>query len=207
MKPPITGYFDQTSDLSQAAVHDTALYDPAAHDDQIVVMFESAGDAQAALDSLKAEGLAGDATITDRTADGANAGVNSEGGNTGLWGSLKGLFAPDDEVHGMAEGLRRGHALLVLHPAVESRDRVIELLEAAHPIDFDARLEQWRTAGWRALRAQEAATMGAESTAQPGTEAPSASYAVVRPQVGWRDTSRGGTAVRSYVADRPGSKD
>ena len=202
MKPPISGYFDQGSDLRQDAVHDTALYDPAAHDDQIVVMFETPADAQAAIESLAAEGLAGDAVITDRTADGANAGVNSEGGNTGFWGSLKGLFAPDDEVHGMAEGVRRGHALLVLHPAIETRDRVIDLLEAAHPIDFDARLEQWRTAGWQALRAQESATMGAESTAQPDVQAPSASFAVPRPRVGWRDTNRGGTAVRSYVADR-----
>ncbi len=183
MKPdPV--YFNQTDSLNQRAVHEVSLYDPAAHDDQIVVMFETRQDAQAALDRLAAEGLAGDAVITDRTADGANAGVNSEGGNTGLLGALKGLFAPDAEVHGFAEGVNRGHALLVLHPALETRLRVIELLEASHPIDFDARLEQWRTAGWENLRAAEGA----------------------RERVGARDTSRGGERVRSYYAPRaPGN--
>ena len=184
MKPLVTS-FDQSSDLSSRAVHEVSLYDPASQDDQIVAMYETPADARAALDMLAAEGLAGDAAITDRTADGANAGVNSEGGNKGLIGALKGLFAPDDEVHGMAEGVNRGHALLVLHPALETRYRVIELLEASNPIDFDARLEEWRTAGWENLRA-----------AQEPAGAPA------RDRVGVRDPSRGGTRVRSYVADR-----
>jgi hypothetical protein len=198
MKPPAVS-FDQTSDLAARTVHDTALYDPAAHDDQIVAMFETTADAQAALDRLSAEGIGGDAEITDRTGDGANAGVNSEGGNTGFWGSLKGLFAPDDEVHGLAEGVRRGHALLVLHPALEHRGRVIELLEASGPIDFDARLEQWRTAGWENLRAQEAATMGAAA----GNGVPEGP---ARDRIGVRDTTRGGERVRSYFAPRSTSE-
>ncbi len=168
--------------------HPTYLYDPTRHDDQVVVMYETEAAAQAAIDALGAEGLAGDARITDRTEDGANAGVNAEGGSTGLWGSLKGLFAPDDEVHGLAEGVRRGHALLVLHPALETRNRAIEILEASGPIDFDAKLEQWRTDGWRNLAQQEAATMGAETDA--------------RPRPGMRDTTRGSASVRSYYAPR-----
>ncbi len=157
------------------------------HDDQIVVMFETPRTRQAALDRLPPRAWPADATITDRTADGANAGVNSEGGNTGLWGSLKGLFAPDDEVHGLAEGVRRGHALLVLHPALESRDRVIQVLEASSPIDFDARLEEWRTDGWKNLRAQEEAA---------------ATDATTRPRTGVRDTALESNAVRRYYAPR-----
>ena len=193
MKPP-TSYLDKNGNLTvtpaerEPVMHETTLYDPAAHDDQIVVMFATLEDARAALDRLGAEGLAGDGFITDRTSSGANAGVNSEGGNTGLWGSLKGLFAPDDEVHGLAEGINRGHALLVLHPALDTRNRVIQILEASNPIDFDARLEEWRTDGWRNLRAQEAATMGADSTA--------------RPRVGVRDDTRGSGTIRSYYAPR-----
>ena len=183
MKPPSV-YFSDSTSLDAAAVHETSLYDPAAHDDQIVAMFETPDDARAALGRLAAEGLAGDAVITDRTPDGANAGVNSEGGNTGLWGALKGLFAPDDEVHGLAEGVNRGHALLVLHPELESRRRVIELLEASHPIDFDARLEQWRTAGWENLYSQQSGSL-------------------TRDRVGQRDTTRGGERIRTYFAPRP----
>ncbi len=192
LQPPATA-FDQTSNLDSRAVHETALYDPAAHDDQIVVMFETPADAQAALDRLTAEGLAGDAAITERTADGANAGVNSEGGNTGLWGALKGLFAQDAEVHGMAEGVNRGHALLVLHPAIETRSRAIGVLEACNPIDFDARLEQWRTAGWQALHDQQAS-----GGAMPGSQ----SAPPERPRVGVRDPARDGSGVRSYYAPR-----
>lgn len=166
--------------------HPTTLYDATQHDDQIVVMFQTQADAQAAIDRLAAEGLAGDATITDRTDDGANAGVNAEGGSTGLWGSLKGLFAPDDEVHGLAEGVRRGHALLVMHPALETRNRAIEIIEASHPINFDARLEEWRTEGWRNLAAQEAEAAGTSA----------------RQRVGVRDTARGTDTVRSYIAPR-----
>ena len=201
MKPPISGY-SEGSQTTGTTGHDIHLYDPSAHDDQIVVMFETTQDAQSAIDHLAAAGLAGDAVITDRTADGANAGVNSEGGNTGFFGSLKGLFAPDDEVHGYAEGVNRGHALLVLHPTLETRRRVIEILESAGPIDFDARLEEWRTAGWEALHDQQAATMGAETTAPAGVEAPSASLA--RPRVGVHDPARSSPTVRSYFADRPG---
>jgi hypothetical protein len=193
MKPPATSLDKNGNLLVHPAGevqlgHPTTLYDPNIHDDQIVVMFETWADAQAALDRLEAEGIAAGASITDRTSDGANAGVNSEGGNTGLWGSLKGLFAPDDEVHGYAEGVRRGHALLVLHPDLDTRDRVIQVLEACNPINFDARLEQWRTDGWKNLRAQEAATMGAESTA--------------RPRVGVRDETLGSGSIRRYYAPR-----
>ncbi len=203
MKPPIDGYFSHSPELSDDTVHETALYDPAAHDDQIVVMFETRDAAQAAIDRLAAEGIAGDAMITDRTPDGANAGVNSEGGNTGLFGALKGLFAPDNEVHGLAEGVRRGHALLVLHPAIQTRRQVIEVLETSGPIDFDARLEEWRTAGWEELYKQQAATTGSGTTTPGGVEAPSPSSALARPRVGMRDPARGSATVRSYYAPKP----
>ncbi len=194
MKPPISGYYDQSEKLSGDAVHETALYDTTAkQDDQIVAMFETPEAAQAAIDRLAAEDLAADAYVTDKTADGANAGVNSEGGNTGLFGALKGLFAPDDEVHGYAEGVRRGHALLVIHPAIETRSRVIDILEASSPIDFDARLEQWRTAGWQQLRTEEAAANAAQSTTPAEPEA--------RP-LGARDPARGTSGVRVYTSGR-----
>ena len=147
--------------------HPTHLYDASVHDDRIVVMFATKAAAQAALDRLAAEGLAGDAAVTDRTADGANAGVNTEGGDTGLLGSIKGLFAPADAAHGLVEGVRRGEALLELHPALDSRDRVIEILAASDPIDFDAKLEHWRTDGWRNLAQQEAATTEGQAAPAP----------------------------------------
>lgn len=192
MKPPTTE-LDKNGNLivhpaeARPHGHPTNLYDPDAHDDQIVVMFNTRDDAQSAISMLQAEGVAADATITDRTADGANAGVNAEGGNTGLWGSLKGLFAQDDEVHGLAEGVRRGHALLVIHPKLETRKRVVQILEASGPVEFDARLEEWRTQGWINLQVEKDAAKGEQE---------------VQRRSGTRDLDRGSPTVRSYYAPR-----
>ncbi len=159
-------------------------------------MFQTPADAQAAIDRLAAEGLAGDAIITDRTADGANAGVNSEGGNTGLWGSLKGLFAPDDEVHGFAEGVRRGHALLVIHPAIDTRN-------ARHRHPRGIRPDRLRRpAGAVAHRRLAAACARSRRTTGAGPTGPAtpADPNVPARPVGARDPARGTAGVRVYTA-------
>lgn len=186
--------------------HPAAIYDPSVHDDQLVAVFATRADAENVLESLRTQGVAGDATVVDQP----------EAQQTGgFMASLKALFAPDDELTHYSEGLRRGHALLVVHPSPETRPGIVAAMEAGKPIDFDAKLEEWRSAGWANLARQEAATMGAETTAKPGEEAPSASAAAatdtdVRNELeqragvaGRRDQSRDGSQVRSYIAPRP----
>lgn len=154
--PAYTNSNQRSDTLNTNASHETGLYDPSVQDNRMVVMYDTRAAAEAARDRLAAQISSINAQIVEETADHANAGVNSEGGNTGLFGALKGLFAQDAEVHGLAEGVRSGQALLVIHPAPGSREQIISLIEATSPVDFDAKLERWRTAGWDNLEANRA---------------------------------------------------
>lgn len=158
MDPTQANLGQRTDNLNTNLSHDTKLYDPTQQDDQIVAMYDTRAEADAARQAVMSHDPSARAEVVDRTADGANAGVNSEGGNTGFWGSLKGLFAPDEEVHGYAEGVRRGHALLVIHPTPGTRETIIDAIEATNPVDFDAKLEQWRSAGWNNIQADRASS-------------------------------------------------
>ena len=83
----------------------------------------------------------------------------------------------------------QGHAMVVVTPAGDTdRHRVIQVLEHSHPIDFDAKLAEWRQAGYD--------NSGAARSPQ---------HAEPRP-VGQRETlparSEGPARVRSYVSNR-----
>ncbi len=201
---PIDPTPDILPDPHEELNHPSALYDPSVHDDQLVAIFDTTADAQAALDALSQHGLANDASIV--------AGNTSpEPASTGLFAGLLALFAPDDEMTHYNEGLRRGHALLVAHPTPANRLQIVQVLEAHHPIDFDAKLEEWRAAGWANLQRQEDATMGAAADAPAGQQAPSASLGAaaadtqVRNELeahlrvnGQRDPARDAGPIRSY---------
>jgi len=136
--------------LNQAAAHDTGIYDPNIHDNQIVAMYETEARARAARDALVSNGVPERAiSITSGEQGRLAGGVDYERSDSGLWGSIKRLFMPDEEAHGYAEGVRRGHAILVVQPdATMDRHRIVELLESTDPVDFDAKLEEWRQAGY-----------------------------------------------------------
>ncbi len=133
-----------------AGAHDTGLYDPNKHDNQIVAMFATEADAQVARGRLVAAGIPDRAIqMTDRAQDRFVGGVDYERRDGGLWGSIRSLFMPDEEAHGYAEGVHRGHAMLVVTPdAAMDRHRIITTLEESNPIDFDAKLEEWRQTGY-----------------------------------------------------------
>lgn len=160
--------FTRQDQLAPTGMHDTHLYDPAATDNQIVAMFETYERARSARDQFVDAGVESRAIdIVDRTAE--------EGGERryesgGLWGALKSMFVPDEDAHGYAEGVERGHAMLVVRPRPEAREQVIHLLEQADPVDFDARLEEWRSAGWNGIHAGQT-QYEATRTAAPGMAA------------------------------------
>lgn len=134
--------------LNQTAAHDTGLYDPNVHDNQIVAMFEDEAKARAARDALVSNGIPESAIHLSNKGQGVTDVSNAED-NGGLWGTIKSLFMPDVEAHSYAEGIRRGHAVLVVQPTAEmDRHRLITVLESSGPIDFDAKLEEWRQAGY-----------------------------------------------------------
>ena len=135
--------------LNQAAAHDTGLYDPNVHDNQIVAMFEDEAKARAARDALVSNGIPESAIHLSNKDQGVTDVTTAEDAGGGLWGAVRGLFMPDEEAHGYAEGIHRGHAVLVVQPTAEmDRHRLITVLESSGPVDFDAKLEEWRQAGY-----------------------------------------------------------
>ncbi len=156
----------RTDTLNQEAAHDTGIYDPNIHDNQIVAMYETEAQARAARDTLISNGVPERAIhVNAGEQDHIAAGADYERNNTGFWGSIKSLFMPDEEAHGYAEGVRRGHAVLVVRPdATMDRHRIVELLESTDPVDFDAKLEEWRQAGYSYPGAMGAGVVAAGAT-------------------------------------------
>jgi len=75
--------------------------------------------------------------------------VDYESGHQGMWGAIKSLFVPDDEAHAYNHAISRGHAMVVVSPArTANREVIIHTLEGTNPIDFDAKLEEWRQSGY-----------------------------------------------------------
>jgi hypothetical protein len=157
------------AELWKGGQHDTHLYDPGATqgDNPLMAVYPTVSDAAEARRRLLEAGVAGSAIdIVDRT------GEQETGPRGGLWASVRHLLIADEDVAGRAEAAERGRAVLLVRPHVEQRADIVRLLEATAPIGFDARLEEWRSAGWNALAAQQAQTGGpdgnARTVASPG---------------------------------------
>ena len=180
--------------LNQAAAHDTGIYDPNVHDNQIVAMYETEDRARAARDSLIANGVPERIIrITAGEQDGPASDADFERGNSGLWASIKNLFMPHEEAYGYAEGVRRGHAILVVQPdETTDRNRIIELLESTDPVDFDAKLEEWRQAGYSYPGTAGASTIAA-GAAGTATGTPTTGVATDTNAMRVTDTTAAGT--------------
>lgn len=177
--------------LNQTAAHDVALYDPDASDDHIVTMYETFEQAEAARQALAAIGIPeANLQVTHNRPEEFSAGVDYENEAQGLWSGLLAMvgLSPTHR-HGYAEGVRRGHALLVVRPLPGQRQDAVRVLEASGPIDFDARLEEWRSAGWDNLAAQRttAPAAGGPVHATVYDTATKTSQQVVLPSTGGTD--------------------
>ena len=194
---------------------------PMGQEHHVVAMFETYDQARSARDRLAQAGVQpNEMDILDRNAEPSDASFTYEHTEEGVWGAIKRFFMPESDVHHYAEGWQRGHAMLVVRPRPEQRERVIEILEQSNPIDFDARTEEWRQAGWSGTYAGQPASAAAErapSAGQPATTAPTREAGtpvragqeevipVVEEQirVGKREVGRGSVRVRSYIVERP----
>jgi uncharacterized protein (TIGR02271 family) len=185
-----------SASLNQNAAHETGLYDPSRHDNQIVALYDTRAHADAAREKLLAAGVDSSAVqVMDKGADQMAGGVDYEAGNQGLWGSIKSLFMPDEDAHAYSHAVGAGHAMVVVTPnATANRNHIIEVLESTNPLDFDAKLEEWRQSGYNytpgstttgttgmastaatgGAAAMGAATTGTASTATAATATPAA---------------------------------
>jgi len=187
---------------------------------QIAAMFTTYGGALDARDALVAAGIdRSRIEILDRTATEDDTSFKYERNEEGFWTALKHLFVPEEEGHLYAEGLHRGHAIVVVRCAPGEQDRVISLLEARNPVDVEAQGTEWRTGGWSGSYAGAGTFAGAGTTTpaplptatspSPTTMAASGAREEVIPvyeeqlRVGKREVGRGSVRVHSYVVETP----
>ncbi len=173
---------DTRSDtLNDAASHDKGLYNPDTHDNQIVALYDTMADANKARDMLVHAGVSSESIqVMDKSSDIMAGGVDYEAGNQGIWGAIKSLFVPDEEAHAYNHAITKGHAMVVVSPARSAnREAIIHTLESTNPIDFDAKLEEWRQAGYDY---QGSGSQGADTASTTVNRAAStpANYAVNR---------------------------
>ena len=81
----------------------------------------------------------------------------------GLISALKRFLTPHADHLDWEEELRRGHAVLVVRPAPGDGVAAVQLLAQCAPMDFDARLEEWRANWWQSSREDQAAEAAAEA--------------------------------------------
>lgn len=197
---------------------------------QIVAMFDSFEKARAARDRLVEEGIPrADMDIINRDAEAGHSSFDYDRSDEGFWGAVKRFFVPDEHATGYTEGLRRGHALLVVRPPFEQHDRIVQILEGYDPIDFDAQEEEWRRTGWTstaplARTAETTSTGLGAAPAEPlvarpltaetrtaaatsGTETEAIPIVEEDIRVGKRRVERGGVRVRTYILERPFEQD
>ena len=196
---------------------------------QVVAMFENYAQATRAREALEAANVPRSRIeILDQSGSAADTSFSYERHEEGLWGALKNLFVPDEDAHVYAEGVRRGHAMVVVR--IESpadRDSVLTILEAQNPIDVETKANQWREGGWSGVHEGQAGwetqrvgsaskptsttsnTSGTSSGTPAGRATTGAEQEEVIPvyeeqlRVGKRKVGRGGVRVRSYVVETP----
>ena len=193
----------------------------------LTAMYDTRGAAEAARDQLVALGVpSGDVTIhgTDAGATATAAPAAEE--DKGFLASLADLFAPEEDRHTYAEGLRRGGYVLSARVPEGLEDRAIDLLENSGAVDVDERAESWRQGGWTGHQAGaaggsgSAATAGMTSTARAGGAADTAGYASATGTAGTsaaglgaagsattRDVAEGGVVERAEEQVRVGKRE
>lgn len=122
------------------------------------------------------------------------------------WTSLKRHSVPDEDTDVYAEGLDRGHALLVIQVPAGEHDHVVKVLERFHPLDIDEHAARWRQTGWTGVHAGKAAWHS--SRTRSATAARESEEQVIpvyeeELKVGKRTVEQGHVRVRVYTVERP----
>ena len=162
----------------------------------LTAMYDDRSAAEAARDQLVRLGVpSGDVTIRGTDA-GTTATANPpEGESKGFLDSLADLFAPEEDRHAYAEGLRRGGHLLSARVPDGLEDRAIDLLEGSGAVDVDERAEGWRQGGWAGHQAGASGPAGVTSTARAGGAADTAGYASAAGTTGHTTATAGATGL------------
>ncbi len=119
----------------------------------IAAVFETLAAAEAARAALVAAGVPADAALVLDRGESAH----SPAAQASLWARLRARLLPERHTHHYAEAITRGHPLLLADIDAAQRDAVVAALQAHHPIDLQARVDNWHAEGWDGTYTGEAA--------------------------------------------------
>ena len=125
----------------------------------IAAQFEDVAAARAARQALVAAGVPeGCILVLDR----GHAAIPAESVQ-GLWGSLKSKLVPDRHAHPYAEGVARGHPLVMADVGEADLARASAALQACHPINIENRASEWAGEGWSGVHDGQGYWLSAQS--------------------------------------------
>jgi uncharacterized protein (TIGR02271 family) len=167
--------------------------------DRIIAAFENADQALAAREALSGAGI-----------DNAKMELLDNRSDVDNWTAIKRHALPDEDAHLYAEGLGRGHSILVIRAAAGEHDRVMQVLSQFDPIDIDDHAAQWQKSGWSGVHPGKAAwdvsrqTPASTTTAAtPGTQEQVIPVYEEELKVGKRMVDQGHVRVRVYTVEHP----
>ena len=125
----------------------------------IAAQFEDLAAALGARDALIAAGVGeGCILVLDR----GHAEIPAES-TRGLWGSLKSKLVPDRHAHPYAEGVARGHPLVMADVGEADVARATAALTASRPINIESRASAWEDEGWDGVHGGQSYWLSAQS--------------------------------------------
>ena len=172
-------------------------------EDTIVAVFDTAEHAQAAVAALGAAGVPGGAVSVHAGGGATTAGEPRE---QGFWSSLFG-GEPDHDTAVYDRSIQGGSSVVTVQVPEEHIAKVMQILEAHHPIDIDERSGQYGLARTTAMpgamaaapAAPQVGAVAAGTTGDPGTIQLSEEQLAI----GKRVVNRGGTRIRRFVVETP----
>jgi uncharacterized protein (TIGR02271 family) len=166
--------------------------------DRIVAAFENAERARAAREALIGAGI-----------DNAKMELLDNRSDVDNWTAIKRHALPDEDAHLYAEGLGRGHSILVIRAAAGEHDRVMQVLSRFNAIDIDDHAAQWQKSGWSGISGQGSVDVSRQTPASTTTAATPGTQEQVIPvyeeelKVGKRMVDQGHVRARVYTVEHP----
>lgn len=171
----------------------------------VTALFDTRADADAGRARLLAANIDADnVRIHDQASSGAMDTSNSSGSqDSGMWGSIKNAFLPDEDRHTYEEGMRRGAFVLSADVDENEIDAAIRVLEETNSVDVDERSTSWKKEGWTPPAPMPMTTSKPDMFNDGRVGDDSIEVVEERLVVGKREVERGGVRVRSYVTEVP----
>ena len=186
----------------------------------VTAFFDKRDAADRAAEALASLGVPRERVQITEGAEGGAAGAKVQPADKGFWEELKGLFLPDEDRYGYAEGLRRGGYLLSAQVEDAHYEQAIEVLDSEGAVNMDEREAGWRQSGWTGYQTeattQTAGTVGATAAAlspAPASVRQDQSTVVGQNEtipvyeetakIGKRDVGHGRVRLRTYVVETP----